>query len=159
MSCPEWFAVSKSSNVASPFTLELSTQILSLAAVTSESSGQLCDPSCRTRKAHPPEKTLPKGDPQELRWDTSSHLRCHHRRLGLPRGGWGEESSPQCFQSSIQLGKEPSFYLRELQTAVICRETGLALQKLLNLVGSPTGEKLLGQRICPLRSHITPSPS
>ena len=90
MSCPEWFAVSKSSNVASPFTLKLSTQILSLAAVTSESSGQLCDPSCRTRKAHPPEKTLPKGDPQELRWDTSSHLRCHHRRLGLPRGGWGE---------------------------------------------------------------------
>ena len=38
-------------------------QILSLAAVTSESSGQLCDPSCRTWKAHPPEKTLAQRGP------------------------------------------------------------------------------------------------
>ena len=94
MSCPRWFAVSKSSNVASPFTLELSTHKYFpwQQSPLSLQVNYVTLPVGHGRPTHL-RRPSPKGDPQELKWDPSSHLRCHRRRLRLPRGGRGEESS------------------------------------------------------------------
>ena len=93
MSCPRWFAVSKSSNVASPFTLELSTHKYFpwQQSPLSLQVNYVTLPVGHGRPTHL-RRPSPKGDPQELKWDPSSHLRCHRRRLSLPRGGRGEES-------------------------------------------------------------------
>ena len=94
MSCPKWFAVSKSSNMASPFLLELSTHKY-FPWQQSPLSLQVNDvtlPVGHGRSTHL-RRPLPKGNPQELRRDPSSHLRYHCRRLSLPRERWGEESS------------------------------------------------------------------
>lgn len=131
------------------------TQILSW-----QQSPQVNDVTLPVGHEGPPiwEDSRPKGTLQELRWDPSSHLRCHRRRLSLPREvGRGEQPvvlfSPLFSWEKAQLlspGTPNSSHLQGDRSG---------LQKSLNLMGSPTEKSYLGSVYVPLRSHITPLPS
>ena len=139
------------------------TQILSLAAVTSESSCQW-PVSCRTRKVHPSEKTLAQREPSGTKDPGTDGtllpiLDTTVEGWAFPGEGGERRAACSVFNPLFSWGKSPGFISGNYkQQSFAGREVWL-YRSFWTSWDRQLEKNNLGSVYVPLRSHITHLPS